>query len=355
MLGGRERKKEESGKPYKAREPLLPPRLGAILPVIQSDIYNQQEDIVHRYIIALLFGAALYSTGSHAAEAPAYKVDDSFDGAAKTGIVYMDVLPDEAVCSLDSAGKVSIFDPSGKELGSFTPEIEGKPAAVAADRQGRIYIFSTVQEMRELTRRGKTYKRPTPVAANCVVYSRDGKKERDQLLQDVKQVRSARIINGRIAVADPTQRAVVMIDMESGKPAARADAGIRICCGIFDFCAGPDNSIMVANLGAFKIQSYSSDGKPAQSFGKRGKELNDFHGCCNPVSVAALPGGAMITAEKSPTRVKIYNVDGSSAKRIAGIDELVKGCSHIPMVADSKGNVYLASRNKGVIKCTSAE
>ena len=40
------------------------------------------------------------------------------------------------------------------------------------------------------------------------------------------------------------------------------------------------------------------------------------------------------------------------AYAIKGIDELVKGCNHIPMIVDSKGNVYLASRLKGIIKCT---
>lgn len=87
------------------------------------------------------------------------------------------------------------------------------------------------------------------------------------------------------------------------------------------------------------------------AFGQRGKKLNDFHGCCNPVSVASLSTGAIVTVEKDPTRVKVFSKDG--AKAISGIEELVQGCLHIPMAVDSKDNLYLASGKKGMVKCVS--
>ena len=86
-------------------------------------------------------------------------------------------------------------------------------------------------------------------------------------------------------------------------------------------------------------------------FGQRGKTINDFHGCCNPVNVAYLYNGVNVTVEKDPTRIKVYSKEG--AKKIAGISELVKGCTYIPMIVDSKDNLYLASGEKGIVKCVS--
>ena len=109
---------------------------------------------------------------------------------------------------------------------------------------------------------------------------------------------------------------------------------------------------MVANLGAFRVQSFDLTGKSLMSFGKRGRELDAFHGCCNPVSVASLNNGAIVTVEKDPTQIKVFSKEGPSL--IAGIDELVKGCSYIPMAVDKDDNLYLASPEKGIVKCISA-
>ena len=110
-------------------------------------------------------------------------------------------------------------------------------------------------------------------------------------------------------------------------------------------CSISESTVRSSTLSSFSEPT----GKNILAFGKRGKELNDFHGCCNPVSVANLSTGAIVTVEKDPTRIKVYSKDG--AKQIAGIEELVKGCSYIPMTVDGKDNLYLASPKKGIIKC----
>jgi hypothetical protein len=57
----------------------------------------------------------------------------------------------------------------------------------------------------------------------------------------------------------------------------------------------------------------------------------------------------LVTVEKDPTSVKIFSKDG--VKQIEGIQELVKGCSYIPMIVDNNDNLYLASDKKGLVKC----
>jgi hypothetical protein len=118
---------------------------------------------------------------------------------------------------------------------------------------------------------------------------------------------------------------------------------------MLDFDVNDKNQIFVANLAAFRTSIFDFDGNILATFGKRGKTINDFHGCCNPVNVASLPNGAVITVEKDPTRVKIY--DKSGAKKIDGIEELVKGCAYIPMTVDKNENIYLASPEKGLVRC----
>jgi hypothetical protein len=149
-------------------------------------------------------------------------------------------------------------------------------------------------------------------------------------------------------VADVKRQLVGIYDAQTGKLLSEMK-DMRPCCGILDFSINPDNELLVANLGAFRVQKYDLNGKLLLTFGKRGKELDNFHGCCNPVSVAFLSNGAIVTVEKDPTRIKIFAKEG--AKKIEGIDELVDGCEYIPMIVDANDNLYLASASKGIVKC----
>ena len=99
--------------------------------------------------------------------------------------------------------------------------------------------------------------------------------------------------------------------------------------------------------------AYDYSGARILSFGKAGTGINDFHGCCNPVSVAYLSNGGVVTVEKSPTRIKVFSSDG--ARLIAGIEELVEGCNYIPMIVDSKDNLYMASEKMGMMKCVATK
>ena len=109
--------------------------------------------------------------------------------------------------------------------------------------------------------------------------------------------------------------------------------------------------MLVANLGAFKVQTYTNR-KKSSEFGARGEKLEDFHGCCNPVNLAALGSKFIVSVEKDTTRVKICDTKGKDAKTIEGLGELVSGCTTIPVVVDSKGSIYLASAGKRcIVKC----
>jgi hypothetical protein len=168
--------------------------------------------------------------------------------------------------------------------------------------------------------------------------------------------RDAHFVGGKLVVGDYSKRQITFFELGDGKATAvnEIKEGFRLCCGIFDFCPTHDNdSILVANLGAFKVQKYSK-GRKTDEFGARGKDIEEFHGCCNPVNVAALGPDYIVTVEKSPTRVKICDAKGRKARVIDGLGELVDGCSVIPVAVDRKGAIYLASaRKRCIAKCVS--
>jgi hypothetical protein len=189
-----------------------------------------------------------------------------------------------------------------------------------------------------------------PKAVECVVLDGNGKEMKKYMLNDVITATGARVVDNNLVVADYRNAKLAMFNKETGAAGA-VMKDMRPCCGILDFNVNAKKEILVANLGAFRVQGFDFTGKKILSFGQRGKTVNDFHGCCNPVSVTSLSNGAIVTVEKDPTRIKIYSKEG--AKQIAGIEELVKGCSYIPMIVDGKDNLYLASAEKGIVKCVS--
>lgn len=187
-------------------------------------------------------------------------------------------------------------------------------------------------------------------AIECTVFNPKGQKQNNFKLAGLKSATGARVLDNKLMVSDCNNKLIGIFDSTTGKETSKI-TDMRPCCGILDFTVSSKKEILVANLGAFRVQSFDLSGKSIVAFGARGTDVNEFQGCCNPMSVAYLSNGAIVTAEKEPTRIKIYSKEG--AKQIQGVEELVKGCAYIPMIVDSKDNLYLASPDKGIVKCVS--
>jgi len=273
--------------------------------------------------------------------------EGKFEGA----ISYL-AIGGDMVYALEAGGKVHAFSAkSGSRKSQFETGMENTQA-IAVNAKGEIFVFSTTTKQEQRTHGSRKYTVDVPQGVACKVFDKKGKELRTLTFDALKSAKAAKFVGDRLVVADIGERKLVFLDPETGKQTAEVKAGLRLCCGIFDFCAGPDDTVAVANLGAFKVQQYTLDGKPGKAFGKRGKAFDEFQGCCNPVSVGYLPDGRIVTVEKSPTRIKIYDADGKNAAQIDGVEELVQGCSHIPVAIDSEGNVFLAASRKGyIVKC----
>ncbi|MDE5423892.1 DUF4369 domain-containing protein [Ancylomarina sp. DW003] len=278
-----------------------------------------------------------------------YKVDEKFNGRELEDIIYLGVFSNNNICALKKDGTVQILDANGKQINSFKAELKGQASCLAVDSDNKIYLIRRINhEIRKKVRgRMKTH---TVSSTECLVFDEKGVSKSQFLLKGIIYATGARVVDNNLIVADCFGGKLAMFDKTTGKVGSVME-NMRSCCGILDFSVNKKKEILVANLGAFRVHGYDFSGKQLFAFGQKGRTLNDFHGCCNPVSVAGLSSGAIVTVEKDPTRIKIYSKEG--AKQIAGIEELVEGCSYIPMIADSKDNLYLASKEKGIVKCIS--
>ncbi len=283
--------------------------------------------------------------------ASGYTVDSQIGKGHIGNISQLAIGQQDTLYALESNGKITCFSADGTMTGTFMTGMDNT-TAIAVDAEGKIHVLSTQTKTTKIKLGARMREVQVPVGVELGIFEATGNKLGTRKLDQLKSAQAARIVEGKLMVADLSARALVFIDLESGKETGRVEKGLRLCCGIFDFCEAPDHTIAVANLGAFKVQRYELDGTLAMEFGKRGRALDEFHGCCNPVSAAYLPDGSILTVEKDPTRIKIYREDGTNAKQIEGVEELVQGCSFIPTAVDSNGIIYLAANAKGyIVKC----
>lgn len=268
------------------------------------------------------------------------------------GITYVACDGAGRVVALLGNGAVKIYDKDGQPAGEFASGLD-KTVVVACDPKGPIYVVGLKTEAQDLKVGNRTVRREVPTAAVCGVFDGAGKKLREVELQGARSISSGLVANGRLLLADRSTATINIYNAESGAKMGSVGRNIRTCCGILGFGVNARNEILVANLGAFRVDTFSGDGKPAGNFGKRGEDDSSFHGCCNPVNVAALPDGRLITVEKDSTRIKIYDSAGKVCEQVLqDVTALVQGCAYIPMAVDGSGNVYLANVMKGcIVKC----
>ena len=298
---------------------------------------------------------ALWSVSSGVfAEAPAYKVDRSFgQDEIKAAPVCISMDAKDQLYVLLENGLVVTYDAAGKTTGNFKAAMKPAPGTMTV-ADGKVYLFNTKTAETVVEAQGKKVKRVVSAGIGCSVFDPAGTKVSELKLPEAASAVDAHFIGKELVVGDLEKSQILFYELTGteGKVTRKITKVFRLCCGIFDFCPGtaPDE-LIVANLGAFKVQTFKT-GVKAGEFGKRGSKPEEFLGCCNPVNVACLADGSIVTVEKTPTRVKIYDKEGKTCAKVTGLTELVEGCTTIPVVVDSKGSVYLASAGKKcIVKC----
>jgi hypothetical protein len=103
-----------------------------------------------------------------------------------------------------------------------------------------------------------------------------------------------------------------------------------------------DGSFWVVNSGAHEIRRYAPQGTLFGRWG--GPSMSDpagFVGCCNPIHLAAVPGGGFATAEKGIPRIKRYAADGTLQAVVADEGAFARGRIVQDLAVDTQGRVLV--------------
>jgi len=133
-----------------------------------------------------------------------------------------------------------------------------------------------------------------------------------------------------VYLADAGNKVVIRCDVEGRiinrigrRDPARNVPGFVIPSPYFDLVMGMDGLLRVVNPGGHTIEAYTPDGDMELAWGKPGLAIDAFCGCCNPVNMAILPDGNLVTAEKGVPRVKEYTSTGQFVSVVAAPDALL--------------------------------
>ena len=191
------------------------------------------------------------------AAAPAYKADKSFGKEdMKNSPVCVAIDPNDQLYVLLDDGTVLAYDAEGKKTGGFKATMQPAPTTMTL-ADGKIYLFNTLREQKEMTFQGKKVKRSVASGVGCTVFDPAGTKVADFKLPESFSATDAHFIGKELAIGDFDKGQIVFYEMSDagGKVAHKITKVFRLCCGIFDFCPGLEpGTLVAANLGAFKVQ-----------------------------------------------------------------------------------------------------
>ena len=125
--------------------------------------------------------------------------------------------------------------------------------------------------------------------------------------------------------ADAGNRVILRYDL-SGKLVGRIGEkndergipGFIVPSPYFSIAMHPDGLLRVGNPGRHRVEAYTVDGDFEGAWGKASGSIDGFCGCCNPIRLATLRDGRMVTCEKGLPRVKIYSATGALETLVAG-------------------------------------
>lgn len=274
------------------------------------------------------------------------------------------------------------------ETGEITPTVE-MPRALKADASGNIYIGGK-DAIAVYDASGKEIERiPVDGAVTCLDFTPDGRllaglDDRVALIGTDRKIEAvwgdftARSLITAIAagedeifLADAASRCVLRIDYNGTvlnrigeTDEARDVPGLEVPSPYFDLAFDSDGHLWVVNPGKLGLERYRSNGDIVTSWYRADvTRLDSFSGCCNPVQIAFNSEGRLVTGEKGPVRVKIFEVTsgefeelvvGSSAFQLPqGIGDLAVDPDDRILVLDPKKNsvrIFEANETKMAAK-----
>ena len=228
---------------------------------------------------------------------------------------------------------VRVFDAAGKALSTIKMPAEPRCLAVAKD--GTLYVG---------------------MLDHVVVYGADGARKAAWPSAGENAIfASVAVSDENVFVGDAGNFVVLRYD-KSGKLVGRIGEkdprrnidGFILPSPYLDVAIGDDDLLRVSNPGRLRVELYTLEGDPLGHWGKGGPEMDGFQGCCNPVQLAVLNDGAVVTSEKGLPRVKVHKKPGTLRSVVAGPESFV--ALRCPTADCTKGQTLdLAADGRGRI------
>ncbi len=244
--------------------------------------------------------------------------------------------PGDRICVAGDR-KVVAFAPDGRPLGTVIADLPEAPRCLAMAGDGRLYVG---------------------LAAGLAVYSPDGAPEkRLPSPRDGAKVNSVVLHEQGIFVAlHHTSRAgfVAHYSTDGELLDVIELKDVNLLNRLLDVAVVP-GGLRVTDAGAAKgrIRVYGFDGRLESAWGDLDTtgDLAKLSGCCNPVHLAALPGGRLVTAEKGEQAlVKVYASDTGEARgRVEAVVADLRGAKGLDVAIDSRQRVLVLDSRTGIV------
>jgi len=157
-----------------------------------------------------------------------------------------------------------------------------------------------------------------------------------QLPDEQSNIRSLVLTPNYLFAADTGKRCVHRFD-ESGKLDLTFSRDLVVYASPITMTFSPsavppaaDGLLYIVNPGKHRIEVFTQEGihQPELGWGEPSGSLSDFVGCCNPIYLAALADGRILTVEKAISRIKIFRTGGTAGmERTGALDCVVAGPS----------------------------
>jgi len=166
-----------------------------------------------------------------------------------------------------------------------------------------------------------------------------------------------------VADAHPKGRVILRYD-KAGKLLGRIGRrdpergipGLVVPSGYLDVAVAPDGLLRVVNPGECRVEAYTFDGDREAAWGQAGPGIEQFTGCCNPIHIAVLPDGRVLTCEKGLRRVKLYDAGGkflgvvAPPSAFATVAPQGRDARELEAAADAAGKVFVLDPYDATIK-----
>ncbi|MFP3902802.1 MAG: hypothetical protein ACLFWB_01045 [Armatimonadota bacterium] len=96
-----------------------------------------------------------------------------------------------------------------------------------------------------------------------------------------------------------------------------------------------EDTLVATNPGRHQVVTFK-DGEVIAAWGEFKQTIGGFCGCCNPVDIAILNDGRIVTAEKGLPRVKVYSREGEFETVVASPDALSSKAVGLDLAVDGE-------------------